>query len=168
VEGLLSHGSMSPWCHQSIAPVVATIASVEPVHLLAAESRRLMLVVVHPHRPSDSASSVFLRLTMYADPLAERVWSRLGGTHTSHSGTVGARPRKPLSNTPGIASVGEKKERKRSCGRNWRSWRRMDHTKAVRTPFPLCSRVHTTVGRLSRLWWSLSLMIWGWPFWPSS
>ena len=64
-----------------------------------------MQVKVHTHRSSDSASSVFLRLTMYADPLAERVLSRLGGTHTSHSGTVGARPRKPLSNIPGIASV---------------------------------------------------------------
>jgi hypothetical protein len=54
---------------------------------------------------------------MYADPLAERVWSRLGGTHTSRGGTVGARPREPLSNTPGIASVGEKKERKKLCPR---------------------------------------------------
>jgi len=66
----------------------ANIASGEPINLRAAESRRLMLL----SRASDSASSVFLRLTMYADPLAERVWSRLGGTHTSRSGTVDARP----------------------------------------------------------------------------
>ena len=55
---------------------------------------------------------------MYADPLAERIWSRLGGTHTSRSGTFGARPQEPLSNTPGFASVGEKKskkKRKKSC-----------------------------------------------------
>lgn len=71
----------------------ANVASGEPVDLLAAESRRLMLVMVHTHRSSDSASSIFSQLTMYADPLAERVWSRLGGTHTSHSGTVGTRPR---------------------------------------------------------------------------
>ena len=48
---------------------------------------------------------------MYADPLAERIWSRLGGTHTSRSGTLGARPQEPLSNTPGIASVGKKKKK---------------------------------------------------------
>lgn len=91
---------------------------------------------------------------MYADPLAERIWSRLGGTHTSRGGTFGARPREPLSNTPGIASVGEKKEKKekKSCVRDvGASWRRMNHTKAIRTPFSQCNRVHTTVRRLSRL-----------------
>ena len=51
----------------------ANVASGEPVDLLAAESRRLMLVMVHTHRSSDSASSIFSQLTMYADPLAERV-----------------------------------------------------------------------------------------------
>jgi hypothetical protein len=50
---------------------------------------------------------------MYADPLAERIWNRLGGTHTSRGGTFGARPQEPLSNTPGIASVGEKIKKKK-------------------------------------------------------
>jgi hypothetical protein len=92
---------------------------------------------------------------MYADPLAERIWSRLGGTHTSRSGTFGARPQEPLSNTPGFASVGEKKSKKKKKKelppRYGASWRRMDHTKAIRTPFSECSRVHTTMRRLSRL-----------------
>ena len=59
---------------------------------------------------------------MYADPLAERIWSRLGGTHTSRSGTFGARPQEPLSNTPGFASVGEKKiekKEKRAASKIW-------------------------------------------------
>ena len=89
VEGLRNTCSQAP----IVAPTPsltaeANIASGEPIDLRAAESRRLMLL----SRASDSASSVFLRLTMYADPLAERVWSRLGGTHTSRSGTVDARP----------------------------------------------------------------------------
>ena len=37
----------------------ANVASGEPMDLRAAESRRLMLVVVHTHLASDSASSVF-------------------------------------------------------------------------------------------------------------
>ena len=37
----------------------ANVASGEPIDLRAAESRRLMLVVVHTHLASDSASSVF-------------------------------------------------------------------------------------------------------------
>ena len=74
--------------HPPIVAPTPSLASGEPINLRAAESRRLMLL----SRASDSASSVFLRLTMYADPLAECVWSRLGGTHTSRSGTVDARP----------------------------------------------------------------------------
>jgi hypothetical protein len=71
-----------------------------------------MLVKVHTHRSSDSASSVFLRLTMYADPLAERVLIRLGGTHTSLSGTFGARPRENPLVTPLVLRVlGEKKKK---------------------------------------------------------
>ena len=46
---------------------------------------------------------------MYADPLAERLWclrvvELLALVH-----------RKPLSNTPGIASVGEKKKKRNCC-----------------------------------------------------
>ena len=50
---------------------------------------------------------------MYANPLAERVLCRLGGTHTLRSGTLGARPREPPG--PGVANVGGKKRMKRRC-----------------------------------------------------
>ena len=44
--------------------------------------------------------------------------------------------RKPLSNTPGIASVGEKKEKKKELLQpgDGASWRRMYHTKAYARP----------------------------------
>ena len=51
---------------------------------------------------------------MYADPLAERLWSRLGGTHTSRSGTFGARPRENPLVTPLVLRVLGKK-RKKCC-----------------------------------------------------
>ena len=49
---------------------------------------------------------------MYADPLAERLWSRLGVLILRVVELLALVHRKPLSNTPGIASVGEKKEKK--------------------------------------------------------
>ena len=48
--------------YKSVLPSLTAEASIAgglPVDLLAAESRRLMLVIVHTHRSSDSASSVF-------------------------------------------------------------------------------------------------------------
>ena len=49
---------------------------------------------------------------MYADPLAERVWSRLGVLILRVVGLSMLAHKEPLSNTPGVASVGGKNRSK--------------------------------------------------------
>jgi len=50
-----------------------------------------------------------------------------------------------------LGKKNQKKKKKELPPRYGASWRRMDHTKAIRTPFSECSRVPTTMRRLSRL-----------------
>ena len=53
--------------------------------------------------------------------------------------------RNPLSNTPGIASVGGKKKRKKAASSKWSKLASYVSVEGIRTPFSQCSSVLTTV-----------------------